>query len=358
MFPRIFYWIANLFPELVGKIIGTDFFQVKRREKDICYKKDNVTIYSFPIYKIIPHAKYSKKTIKKHVDKILKTLISHNFAPDIITGHFYNPQIELVSQLKHKFPSARTVIVLHEEPEIIKIKYPHEYPNLFKNIDIWGFRFQGIKEKFEHLFGNELNTFMCYSGIPEEYIYSSISQKDFSSGMSNFFYTGMLIPLKRVNDTIVALNQTFPKKDFKLTIVGEGMEMSNLKNLVSTLNLEANINFTGRVSRNRVQETLKEADCFIMVSESEAFGLVYLEAMSKGCITIGTEGQGIDGVIIHGVNGFLCESGNPSKLGELLMHIKSLPAEELAIISQNAIDTTINMTDRKVAEMYFNNITN
>src|SRR5690606_27533936 len=97
-------------------------------------------------------------------------------------------------------------------------------------------------------------------------------------------------------------------------------------------------------------------DCYVMVSESEAFGLVYLEAMSKGCITIGTKGQGIDGIIIHGVNGFLCESGNPDKLADLILYINSLTIEELTTISQNAINTTLEMTDWKVAESYFNNI--
>lgn len=46
------------------------------------------------------------------------------------------------------------------------------------------------------------------------------------------------------------------------------------------------------------------SDCFIMISKNEAFGLVYLEAMSAGCITIASRGEGFDGVIIHGVNGF------------------------------------------------------
>jgi glycosyltransferase involved in cell wall biosynthesis len=166
----------------------------------------------------------------------------------------------------------------------------------------------------------------------------------------------MLIPLKRVNDSIIALDKAFANKNFEFTIIGEGMEMDNLKKLVSSLNLNHNISFTGKLDRDKVQEKLKEVDCFIMVSESEAFGLVYLEAMSKGCITIGAKGQGIDGIIVHGINGFLCESANPEKLADLLTHIQSLTVKQLAIISQNAIDTTVNMTDCKVAESYINNI--
>ena len=89
-----------------------------------------------------------------------------------------------------------------------------------------------------------------------------------------------------------------------------------------------------------------------MVSAHEAFGLVYVEAMAKGCITIATKGQGIDGVIIDGVNGFLCESCNPEALAKVIDRIRSLSTEELNSISQKAIETASELTDRKVAETY------
>ena len=42
-----------------------------------------------------------------------------------------------------------------------------------------------------------------------------------------------------------------------------------------------------------------------MISQGEAFGLVYLEAMARGCITIASRGEGFDGIIKDGINGFL-----------------------------------------------------
>ena len=45
------------------------------------------------------------------------------------------------------------------------------------------------------------------------------------------------------------------------------------------------------------QTIIHNADCFVMVSSREAFGLVYVEAMAKGCIVIATKGQGMDGII-------------------------------------------------------------
>lgn len=93
-----------------------------------------------------------------------------------------------------------------------------------------------------------------------------------------------------------------------------------------------------------------------MVSKSGAFGLVYLEAMGKGCITIGTRGQGIDGIIKNGKNGFLCEARNVYDLKELFENINEMIYENKMAIAKKAIDTSKNLTDRKVAIYYLEKI--
>lgn len=358
IFPVFFYWIATLLNKQVKRFIGTDFVPTKKRSNDINYIKDGVLVYSFPIFKFIPHGKYLNITIKKQINKILKLNVADNFIPDIILGHFYNPQIEIISKLKQYYPKALTCIVLHESPEIIKKTYPKQYLTYFNDIDIWGFRFKALKEKFETIFGYNYKTFICHSGVPQKYIYSSHTNKSFENKVKKFCYTGMLIPLKRVRDIITALHKAFPLKDFELNIIGEGMERENLEKLTQSLGIQSNVKFMGRMQRDEVQMIINDADCFVMVSESEAFGLVYLEAMAKGCITIGTRGQGIDGVIHHGINGFLCEARNSNDIAEIIRNINSLSQEKLIEISQNAIATAQGMTDAKVAEKYLSTILN
>ena len=352
VFPIFYYWIAIIFNNLIKRLTGTDFIPTKRKKKDTRSIMDGVLVYSFPIFKLIPHGKYSAVTIRKQINKILKFNKEDNFVPDIIIGHFYNPQLEIISKLKKHYPKTKTSIVLHEKPEIIKETYPKDYLTYFKDIDIWGFRFKPLKENFETIFGHNYKTFICHSGVPQGYVFSSTTNKKFENKIQKFCYVGMLIPLKRVCDIITALHQAFPLKDFELMIVGEGMERKNLEKLIKELDVEENVKLLGRKKRSEVQTIINEADCFIMVSESEAFGLVYLEAMSKGCITIGTRGQGIDGVIKNGINGYLCDSKNNKELAGIIRNLNSIPNEELMKLSQNAIDTAIEMTDRKVAEKY------
>jgi glycosyltransferase involved in cell wall biosynthesis len=348
--------VASLFNKQIKRIIGTDFLPTKRRKNDYSFVKDGVLVYCFPIFKYIPHGRYQAKIINKHLEKIIDLDTKDNFIPDIIIGHFYNPQIEIISKLKQHYPDARTCIVLHEDPEIIKKTYPKDHLAFLNIIDIWGFRFKALKEKFETVYGTKYDTFICSSGVPKEYITSSRTDKRFENKVKKFCYVGMLIPLKRVNDIIIALHKAFPLKDFQLDLVGEGMERKNLETLTQKLDLQSNVIFHGRLKRDEVQIIMNNADCFIMVSESEAFGLVYLEAMAKGCITVGTKGQGIDGVIQHGLNGFLCEAGNADQLSEIIISINSLSSEKLMEISQMAIETAQEMTDSKVADRYIKNV--
>ena len=93
-----------------------------------------------------------------------------------------------------------------------------------------------------------------------------------------------------------------------------------------------------------------------MISRGEAFGLVYLEAMARGCITIASKDEGFDGVIQDGKNGFLCKAGDSEELALILDKIKQMPKEELNAISHAAIETAHELTDEKVAEVYLNSI--
>ena len=93
-----------------------------------------------------------------------------------------------------------------------------------------------------------------------------------------------------------------------------------------------------------------------MVSSREAFGLAYVEAMAKGCIVIGTKGQGIDGIVKNEENGFLCKARDVDELAEVINQIVNLSRVELQNISSKAVTTAANLTDRKVAEQYINSI--
>ena len=93
-----------------------------------------------------------------------------------------------------------------------------------------------------------------------------------------------------------------------------------------------------------------------MISEGEAYGLVYLEAMARGCITIASRDEGFDGVIVDGVNGFLCKAGDAGELAAIIRKINAMPPEQKRKISLNAWETAKGLTDYLAAKRYIEDV--
>ncbi len=158
--------------------------------------------------------------------------------------------------------------------------------------------------------------------------------------------------------TFDSLKKNNPDFEAELTIVGDGPEKEALAALGQERGLLNNsLFFTGRISREAVQNYLKNNDVFVLISKNETFGLVYLEAMLQGCIVVASRFGGVDGIIIDGENGFLCEENNEEQLAEILDRIRNMTAEEKRTMSAKAIQTACEYTDFKAAEKYLKAIT-
>ena len=110
--------------------------------------------------------------------------------------------------------------------------------------------------------------------------------------------------------------------------------------------------FIGRLPRNSVFEELKEHHAFLMPSYNETFGLVFLEAMANGCIVLGAEGWGIDGIIVNNQNGFLCNPYNQSSISESIKKILTFSGSQLDQLRTNSMKTVLNFSEEKVASDY------
>ena len=66
----------------------------------------------------------------------------------------------------------------------------------------------------------------------------------------------------------------------------------------------------------------------------------------------------MDGVIINGTNGFLCNAGDPFALKNIIDKINNMTNDELTDISRNAIKTAMSLTDKKVAATYIHAVEN
>lgn len=338
-----------------GKTIASHCATVINKKRFKClieYEMDGIKIFLLPCYKFMPKISFPQASIDKQVNTIDRCIRNIGFNPDVIVGHFLHPNIEIIPLLKLKY-NVKTAIVLHGEISSYRdINMINQYKD---SIDLWGFRSFPIKKSFERNIGECKNEFMCFSGVPENYI-SLESYTKMTDNMCKYIYVGNLVKRKFPIIVVKALSKFYKKKSFDLSIIGTGGEERNIRSFLKRNGIEKNVRLCGRLLRTEVRQEMFNAECFIMISKAETFGLVYLEAMANGCITIASKDEGMEGIIIDGYNGFLCQAGNLDELIMKIGQINSLSKKERMIISKNAIQTAIKMTDAIVAEKYLNSL--
>ncbi len=214
-----------------------------------------------------------------------------------------------------------------------------------------------LKEKIEKIIPQLKNkTYVIPSGIEACHMLN-ISQIPEKAEKMNIlplkiFAAGSLIKRKNFENLIRAAAEI---EDVELHIAGEGRERESLIKLVKKLKCEKKIIFEGRKTREEILNLMEEFPVFILPSYGETFGMVYIEALSKGCITVCTENSGVDGIIKDDINGFLTRP-DKNDIIKTINKIKNLKNPE--IIMKNALDTAISLERTKMAQNYLNIIQN
>ena len=340
------YFIPKFLKDKIESSFGVRIPGLSQRQK-INYDLDGVKVSRIPILKILPFGKFSDNKIRKHSIKIISILTASNFFPDVIIGHWEYPQIPLIYFLGKEFANSKKVIVFHG------INYVKKWPLIYDylmHFDYIGFRSMGLKREFEHLYGLHNNSFLCYSGIPEEYVNNNRGKTKHS--ISKFLFVGLLIQRKFPEIIFNALIECSFRGSFFLQYIGQGPLRKTIQKDVDDKGYNKSVSFLDKVPRKKVLDYMSNSDCLIMISRDEAFGLVYLEAMLCGCIIIASINEGMDGIIVDGYNGFLIEAGNELALINLLNRLYDMTEFELEAISKNAIETATDLTDANVAKKY------
>lgn len=352
-FPKIVMWGASLFKKQLSSRLGATIRTFQATEKE--YELEGVKVKRIPLLKTKLHGAFSRKEMNRAYKKTLSYLHEQDFKPDVIISHWVNPQLEMMHKLKQEFGCKSCYVAHLASVELDRIYTQEQSQKLIDNIDIIGFRSAYIGDTFMQKFQFDKPTFQCYSGVPEKYIPAVPVKRTFEK-VKNFVFVGTLIKRKYPAEIVPALVKAYGSDEFNVSYIGKGSETVNVEKYAKELHVQDRVHLLGYISRDEVVEQLQTNDVFVMISRSEAFGLVYLEAMAQGLITIASRKEGFDGIIEHGKNGFLCESGDIEELAALISQIRSMEPAKLQKISNNAIETAKWLTDKNAAKMYIDNI--
>ena len=109
--------------------------------------------------------------------------------------------------------------------------------------------------------------------------------------------------------------------DARLTIVGIGEMEAELKKRIEDLCLGDRVRMTGGLPHEEVLQLMSENDLFVLPSWGEGYGIVYIEAMAAGCISVGALGEGIEDTIVDGKNGFLVPAGDVDETERVMREV-------------------------------------
>lgn len=355
IYMRLFHWIAGFSDKMIASRFNTSVTTMYQTN-DVEYEMDGVKVVRMPLYKPLPRRGVPRKNMIRQIEKIATWCKKQGFVPDYITSHNFYPHIEMVNHLKSKyFPNAKTCVVVHKQAMKMLDYIEGDYREAIRKVDVWGYRSLPLKHEFESY--SEVvpeRQFMCYSGVPAHFLgYAKLCE--ICKPVQHFVYVGAFIRRKYPEKLLLALKRC-RLENFTLDYVGDGANRKLIENIITDNGWQQYVTLHGKVQRDLVPHFISKSQCFIMISEEETFGLVYLEAMSMGCITIASRNEGMEGIIEDGVNGFLCRAGDECELAQIIDKINILSDEELLRISENARKTAIRLTDEKVARMYLDGL--
>ena len=122
---------------------------------------------------------------------------------------------------------------------------------------------------------------------------------------------------KNQADLIKAFALYFRGEKVNLRLGGTGPCYSFLKKLTKRLNIENQVCFLGHLDRVSTMREMQSANCFILSSLKETFGVVLIEALASGTPIISTRCGGADDIVTK-ENGMLVDAGDLTGLGNAM----------------------------------------
>jgi glycosyltransferase involved in cell wall biosynthesis len=152
-------------------------------------------------------------------------------------------------------------------------------------------------------------------------IFANIEKKA-DRNVFEILMVGRLAPEKNIALAIRAFKKLVGKKNAILRIVGEGSLRKELEALRAQLGIASNVIFEGESeNREKVASYLARADCFLLTSWYEGYGMAVVEAMAAGLPVVMTD-VGIAGSILEdGVSGLIVPPGDEEAVSRALAGI-------------------------------------
>ena len=198
------------------------------------------------------------------------------------------------------------------------------------------------KEKMKALYGLPDDKFLVLNNCLDPFMELPLQQEKNSSLLERYGIKKeqlVLLTVSRMADTeqykgYDKVLQVLPElikahNDLRYLLVGkyDAKEKQRLDRLISQLNLDSVVVFTGMVPDEELAAHFNLGDIFIMPSEKEGFGIVFIEAMFYGIPVIAGN---TDGSVDAICNGELGIGVDPNNMKEIIAAVNKIVANRKA----------------------------
>ena len=156
----------------------------------------------------------------------------------------------------------------------------------------------------------------CAAGLNEHWVVAFCGRLDANKNLAGLLRAWAMIRLQ--------LEASGPAS---LVCIGDGPDLTSLKNLAHALGLDDCVHWLGW--HEHPSSILGACDALVLPSHLEAMGLVILEAQLLGLPVLGTAVGGIPELINDGRSGLLARSPSPEHLAEGLLRLRQSAVEPL-----------------------------
>jgi glycosyltransferase involved in cell wall biosynthesis len=172
-------------------------------------------------------------------------------------------------------------------------------------------------------------------------------------------FAGRLIPEKRalaIPPAIARARRELP--ELEAEIYGDGPDRDRLASAIRDLGLEGVVTTPGFVDAAALEGALSTALCLLLPSSREGYGLVVLEAASRGVPSVVVDGadNAATELVEDGVNGFVASSASAESLAAAIVDVeragRALRISTVAWCSENAERLSLEHSLEEVAHTY------
>lgn len=303
-------------------VLLTDFRSARRKRKLglSTYEYDGIKVYryAFPCGPV-PHV--LEKLMYANVCKLYEYAKKSEGAPDVIHAHF-GTMGYVASRLKEKY-GIPYVITEHSsslmtENANVKNSRLGYFFRGYRKCDKLVCVSNSLKHRIESL-DPSLKPEVVPNILGEAFTYTNAPKYDGFTVAS----VGRLTGIKRFDILIRAvyeLNKRGHATDLK--IIGDGELKGELVNLATELGIQEKVEFTGKKTPDEICKIFNRSHVFALTSDTETFGVVFIEANACGLPAIASNCGGPSD-IINESNGIIIPKNDVEALCKAILNIKN-----------------------------------